>query len=153
MLWNAHAAPFCLFVLLTITTNFRTLDTFQIPFELGDDLAVLICNSNVRHKLSNSEYPTRRKQCAQALELMRLNSYKDATIKSLDGKYAYDGSTNINTNTNKNNHLLSATFNSYKPKMCSTNPFDSKRKQLQKPHKMSKLNGITVDLTVCVRMM
>lgn len=64
----------------------RTLDTFQIPFEIGDDLAVLISNSNVRHELSHSEYPTRRNQCAQALELMRLNSYKDATIKSLDGK-------------------------------------------------------------------
>lgn len=62
----------------------QTLDTIQIPFELGDELAILICNSNVRHELSHSEYPTRRKQCAQALELMRLNSYKDATIKSLD---------------------------------------------------------------------
>lgn len=67
--------------------RYRTLDTIQIPFELADDLAVLICNSNVRHELSHSEYPTRRNQCAQALELMRLNSYKDATIKSLDGKY------------------------------------------------------------------
>ncbi|XP_055325074.1 galactokinase-like [Sitodiplosis mosellana] len=62
----------------------QTLDIFQIPFEMGDDLAVLICNSNVRHELSHSEYPTRRNQCAQALELLRLNSYKDATIKSLD---------------------------------------------------------------------
>lgn len=65
----------------------RTLDTIQIPFETADNLAVLICNSNVRHELSHSEYPTRRKQCAKALELMGLKSYKDATIKSLDGKY------------------------------------------------------------------
>lgn len=63
----------------------RSLETFQIPFET-DDLAVLICNSNVRHELSHSEYPTRRKQCAKALELMGLNSYKNATIKSLEGK-------------------------------------------------------------------
>ncbi|XP_031626634.1 galactokinase-like isoform X2 [Contarinia nasturtii] len=69
----------------------QTLDTIQIPFELGDDLAVLICNSNVRHELSHSEYPTRRKQCAEALELMRLNSYKDATIKSLDALKGTDG--------------------------------------------------------------
>lgn len=62
----------------------RTLETFQIPFET-QDLAILICNSNVRHELSHSEYPTRRKQCAQALELMGLKSYKDATIESLDG--------------------------------------------------------------------
>lgn len=64
----------------------RTLETFQIPFE-SDDLAILICNSNVRHELSHSEYPTRRKQCAKALELMGLKSYKDATIKSLEGKF------------------------------------------------------------------
>lgn len=75
------------FVCLFAFQFYRTLDTFQIPFEMGDDLAVLVCNSNVRHELSHSEYPTRRKQCAQALKLMGLNSYRDATIKSLDGKY------------------------------------------------------------------
>lgn len=66
--------------------NIRTLDTTHIPFKTENDLAVLICNSNVHHELSHSEYPTRHKQCAQALELMKLNSYKNATIKSLDGK-------------------------------------------------------------------
>lgn len=54
---------------------------------MANDLAVLICNSNIRHELSHSEYPMRRKQCAQALQLMHLNSYKDATISSLNGKY------------------------------------------------------------------
>lgn len=68
---------------------------------MGDDLAVLICNSNVRHELSHSEYPTRRNQCAQALEVMRLNSYKDATIKSLDGKYE-----NINKKQRKTTKVL-----------------------------------------------
>lgn len=65
---------------------YRSLDAFQIPFEMGDNLSILICNSNVRHELSHSEYPTRRKQCAQALELMRLSSFRDAAISSLDGK-------------------------------------------------------------------
>lgn len=67
---------------------YRSLETLQIPFET-DDLAILICNSNVRHELSHSEYPTRRKQCAKALELMGLQSYKDATIKTLDGSYCH----------------------------------------------------------------
>lgn len=63
----------------------RNLETFQIPFE-SDDLAVLICNSNVRHELSNSEYPLRRAQCAEALRLMGLDSYKGATLANLEGK-------------------------------------------------------------------
>lgn len=64
----------------------RMLDTVQIPFEMGDNLSILICNSNVRHELSHSEYPTRRKQCAQALELMGLSSYRKASISSMAGK-------------------------------------------------------------------
>lgn len=65
---------------------YRSLDTFQIPFELADNLSILICNSNLRHELSHSEFPTRRKQCAKALDLMRLSSYRDATISSLNGE-------------------------------------------------------------------
>lgn len=108
----------CLFVLIL----YRTLDTIQIPFELGDELAVLICNSNVRHELSHSEYPTRRKQCAQALELMRLNSYKDATIKSLDGKHE--------TQTKPNTHNLTSTIFVCKSQKCAAK---SHGKQKQKP--------------------
>uniref|UniRef100_A0A1Q3FNY3 Putative galactokinase n=1 Tax=Culex tarsalis TaxID=7177 RepID=A0A1Q3FNY3_CULTA len=60
----------------------RNLSVQQIPFETTD-LAVLICNSNVKHELSSSEYPLRRKQCKQALELMGLKSYREATEESL----------------------------------------------------------------------
>lgn len=60
----------------------QSLATQQIPF-LADDLAILICNSNVRHELSDSEYPTRRKQCAEALKLMNLTSYRDAKVENL----------------------------------------------------------------------
>ncbi|KAM7346823.1 galactokinase-like [Cochliomyia hominivorax] len=62
----------------------RSLETFQIPFVAGEkDLVVLICNSDVRHELSDSEYPTRRKQCLEALKLMGLKSYRDATEGNL----------------------------------------------------------------------
>lgn len=62
----------------------RNLQTTQIPFETSD-LAVLICNSNVRHELSASEYPTRRKQCGEALKLMGLKNYRDAKEENLSG--------------------------------------------------------------------
>ncbi|XP_065080221.1 galactokinase-like isoform X1 [Ochlerotatus camptorhynchus] len=61
----------------------RNLTTELIPFEMSG-LAVLICNSNVKHELSSSEYPARRKQCQQALEMMGLKSYREATEKNLE---------------------------------------------------------------------
>uniref|UniRef100_W8ARS4 Galactokinase n=1 Tax=Ceratitis capitata TaxID=7213 RepID=W8ARS4_CERCA len=62
----------------------RSLDAFQIPFVgSSKDLVVLICNSGVRHELSASEYPTRRKQCNQALKLMEKTSYRDAKVENL----------------------------------------------------------------------
>ncbi|XP_037038438.1 galactokinase-like isoform X2 [Bradysia coprophila] len=63
-------------------STLTSLATQQIPFS-SDDLAILICNSNVRHELSDSEYPTRRKQCAEALSLMNLTSFRDAKLDNL----------------------------------------------------------------------
>lgn len=47
---------------------------------------MLICNSNVKHELSSSEYPTRRKQCNEALKLMGLESYREANLSHLQGE-------------------------------------------------------------------
>lgn len=47
---------------------------------------MLICNSNVKHELSSSEYPTRRKQCNEALKLMGLKSYREANLSDLQGE-------------------------------------------------------------------
>uniref|UniRef100_A0A182MRC2 Uncharacterized protein n=1 Tax=Anopheles culicifacies TaxID=139723 RepID=A0A182MRC2_9DIPT len=58
------------------------MDTEPIPFD-APELAILICNTNVKHELSSSEYPVRRKQCQEALELMGLESYRDATLEHL----------------------------------------------------------------------
>lgn len=55
----------------------QSLDTTLLPFK-SSTVATLICNSNVKHELSSSEYPTRRLQCNQALSLMGLKSYRDA---------------------------------------------------------------------------
>ncbi|XP_053697681.1 galactokinase-like isoform X2 [Sabethes cyaneus] len=65
-----------------ILIDCRNLTIEQIPFETTG-LAVLICNSSVKHELASSEYPARRKQCQQALQLMGLKSYRDATEKHL----------------------------------------------------------------------
>jgi galactokinase len=45
--------------------------------------ALLIINTNVKHKLTGSEYPTRRKQCEQAANALSLPSLRDATADML----------------------------------------------------------------------
>ncbi len=46
-------------------------------------VAVLIINSNVKHKLSGSEYPQRRQQCEEAAKILGVESLRDATIEQL----------------------------------------------------------------------
>ncbi|NWU26494.1 GALK1 Galactokinase, partial [Dyaphorophyia castanea] len=60
----------------------RSLETVLVP--LSDaSLAVLITNSNVRHTLTGSEYPTRRRQCEQAAAALGKASLRDATLAEL----------------------------------------------------------------------
>lgn len=62
----------------------RSLDTVPVP--LSDaSLAVLITNSNVRHTLTGSEYPTRRRHCEQAAAALGKASLRDATLAELEG--------------------------------------------------------------------
>ncbi|NXI05076.1 GALK1 Galactokinase, partial [Pachycephala philippinensis] len=61
----------------------RSLETVLVP--LSDaGLAVLITNSNVRHTLTGSEYPTRRRQCEQAAAALGKASLRDATLAELE---------------------------------------------------------------------
>lgn len=53
---------------------------------MSKSLAILICNSNVRHKLSDGEYGKRREQCSKALELMGLKSFRDVQPEHLSGR-------------------------------------------------------------------
>ena len=48
-------------------------------------LVVLITNSNVKHELTGSEYPTRRRQCETSAKTMGKKSLRDATEKDLEG--------------------------------------------------------------------
>ncbi|XP_009071752.1 PREDICTED: galactokinase, partial [Acanthisitta chloris] len=61
----------------------RSLETVLVP--LSDaSLAVLITNSNVRHTLTGSEYPTRRRQCEEAAAALGKTSLRDATMAELE---------------------------------------------------------------------
>ena len=50
------------------------------------DLAVLVTNSNVRHELIGSEYPTRRKQCETAAKTQGKPSLREVTMAELEGR-------------------------------------------------------------------
>ncbi|KAL2297674.1 hypothetical protein Nmel_016228 [Mimus melanotis] len=61
-----------------------SLETVAVP--LSDaSLVVLITNSNVRHTLTGSEYPTRRQHCEQAAAALGKASLRDATLAELEG--------------------------------------------------------------------
>jgi galactokinase len=47
-------------------------------------VAVLIVNTNVKHELTGSEYPARRKQCETAAEIIGVPSLRDATRDALE---------------------------------------------------------------------
>ncbi|NXP05132.1 GALK1 Galactokinase, partial [Thinocorus orbignyianus] len=61
----------------------RSLETVLVPLT-DTNLAVLVTNSNVRHTLTGSEYPTRRRQCEEAAEVLGKASLRDATMAELE---------------------------------------------------------------------
>ncbi|QDU87476.1 Galactokinase [Pirellulimonas nuda] len=63
----------------------RSLEIHPVP--LADPaVSVLVTNSNVKHELTGSEYPTRRKQCEQAATALGVPMLRDATIELLEAK-------------------------------------------------------------------
>ncbi len=48
-------------------------------------LVVLITNSNVRHELTGSEYPLRRKHCEEAAASLGKKSLRAANMDELNG--------------------------------------------------------------------
>ncbi|XP_016427671.1 galactokinase-like [Sinocyclocheilus rhinocerous] len=71
----------------------RSLEATAVP--LADPgLVILITNSNVRHSLTGSEYPTRRKQCEEAAAVLSKKSLREATLQDLEAaKDRLDGVT------------------------------------------------------------
>ncbi|XP_017339133.2 galactokinase isoform X2 [Ictalurus punctatus] len=60
----------------------RSLEATAVPL-YDPDLVILITNSNVKHALTGSEYPSRRKQCEEAAAIMGKRSLRDATLHDL----------------------------------------------------------------------
>jgi galactokinase len=61
----------------------RSRKTQLVPFT-DSSVAVLITNTNVKHELTGSEYPTRRKQCEAAAKALGVPSLRDATPDLLE---------------------------------------------------------------------
>ncbi|XP_021270522.1 galactokinase [Numida meleagris] len=61
----------------------RSLDAVPVPLH-DASLAVLITDSNVRHALTGSEYPARRRQCQEAAEALGRSSLRDVTMAELE---------------------------------------------------------------------
>jgi galactokinase len=55
----------------------------MIPMD-DPNVSVLIVNSNVKHELTGSEYPDRRRQCEKAAKLLGVPMLRDATLPQLE---------------------------------------------------------------------
>ncbi|XP_068120355.1 galactokinase [Hyperolius riggenbachi] len=63
----------------------RSLEATQFPLT-DPKLSVLITNSNVRHELTGSEYPTRRRQCEETAKALGKETLRDASMEELKAK-------------------------------------------------------------------
>ncbi|MBC8145967.1 MAG: galactokinase [bacterium] len=66
----------------------RYLDASPVPIDTSE-IAVVICDSNVRHELATSEYNTRRRECERSVELLRvalpgIQALRDVTLVDFD---------------------------------------------------------------------
>lgn len=71
-----------------IKLDCRSLEYEYVPFKL-EGIKILLLDTNVKHSLASSEYNTRRKECAQAVEWVKeyepqVNSLRDVTEPMLD---------------------------------------------------------------------
>ena len=63
----------------------RSIETKAVPLS-DPNVAVVVINSNVKHKLSESEYPKRRKRCEDTAKILGVKSLRDASMALLEGK-------------------------------------------------------------------
>jgi len=61
---------------------------FQLVPMSDPAVSVLIINTNVKHELTGSEYPTRRRQCETAARLLGVPSLRDASAELLEAHKA-----------------------------------------------------------------
>jgi len=61
----------------------RSRQTDLVPMN-DPSVAILIVNTNVKHELTGSEYPARRKQCETAAKILGVPALRDATADALE---------------------------------------------------------------------
>ncbi|XP_029954801.1 galactokinase-like [Salarias fasciatus] len=61
----------------------RSLEFSPVPLS-DPDLVILITNSNVKHSLTGSEYPSRRRQCEEAASALGRRSLREASMEELE---------------------------------------------------------------------
>ncbi|HEV2704969.1 MAG TPA: galactokinase [Pyrinomonadaceae bacterium] len=66
----------------------RSLEATLIPFDTTD-VAVVICDTRVKHELSSSEYNTRRAECERGVEILReslpdVRALRDVSVGDLE---------------------------------------------------------------------
>ena len=69
----------------------RSLEAEQVPLDTKE-AAIVICNSNVKHELSSSEYNVRRAECEQGVEILReflpgISQLRDVSFEAFE-RYA-----------------------------------------------------------------
>ncbi|KAF0290482.1 Galactokinase [Amphibalanus amphitrite] len=62
----------------------RSLESALVPL-VDHQVAVLITNSNVRHTLTGSEYPSRRRACFETAQVLGVKSLREASMGLLKG--------------------------------------------------------------------
>ncbi|CAH1793687.1 unnamed protein product, partial [Owenia fusiformis] len=65
----------------------RSMESKLVPLT-DPDVVVLLTNSNVKHQLTGSEYPSRRKNCENASKVFGKKSLREVTLQDLEGKKA-----------------------------------------------------------------
>lgn len=65
--------------------SFRSMEAKLVRMT-NPELVVLVTNSNVKHELTGSEYPTRRKQCETAAAALGKPSLREVTMEELEGR-------------------------------------------------------------------
>lgn len=71
----------------------RSLDITHIPIDTAD-FAIVVCDTKVKHQLSASEYNLRRRECEQAVEILKFHlaqvrALRDVTLEEFESLKRY----------------------------------------------------------------
>lgn len=83
----AHSFTYAISHVVLFGVWFSSLEATPVPLQ-DPSLVILITNSNVKHALNGTEYPTRHRQCEEAASILGKDSLRDATLKDLEGVWS-----------------------------------------------------------------